>query len=395
VDPSETPPRVAFVNGGILGVSAYAHWLRTTFPDDREIHAEHFVLTEGMTFRERAIRRVMCQRLWPDPRGYFNLDLARFRHELHSGLQARRRLLTRGLGHFDVLHFHRQATAYDSLDLMDQRPSIVSIDCTQSCALQDLTGRLERRSLALNIRQDGEIFRRAAAIVSTSRWAKDELHRAYPGCTAPCQVLYPPVMMDWFDVAWIDGRRARAAAGAVPRVLFIGGDFPRKGGYDLLRAWTAGAFHGRAELTIVTDWPVEGPVPLGVRIVRGVHSHTSAWAAEWRAADIFVMPTRSEAFGLVYQEAAAAGIPAIGSDLNAVPEIIEDGHTGLLVGPKDESALIRALERLIASPTERYDMGRAGRAIVEQRASTSTHRLRLVDLIRSVCRGPAEGRRRS
>jgi hypothetical protein len=60
---------VAFVNGGILGVSAYAHWLRTTFPDDREIHAERFVLTEGMTFRERAIRRVMCQRLWPDPAG--------------------------------------------------------------------------------------------------------------------------------------------------------------------------------------------------------------------------------------------------------------------------------------------------------------------------------------
>ena len=45
------------------------------------------------------------------------------------------------------------------------------------------------------------------------------------------------------------------------------------------------------------------------------------------------MPTRNEAFGLVYQEAAAAGLPAIGSRLNAVPEIIADGDTGLLVTP--------------------------------------------------------------
>ena len=83
-------PRVAFVNGGILGLLSYAKWLRRTFADDRDIHAEHVVLTEQLSLTERITRRVLCQRLWPDPRGWRNVDLARFRHEYHAGLQARR-----------------------------------------------------------------------------------------------------------------------------------------------------------------------------------------------------------------------------------------------------------------------------------------------------------------
>src|SRR6476619_3062877 len=130
-------PRVAFVNGGILGLLSYATWLRATFTDDREIHAEHFVLTEDLTFTDRAIRRLLCQRLWPDLPGMRNVDLARFRREYNAGLLARRRLLARGLDHFDVLHFHRQATAYASLDLMQRVPSIVSLDCTQTGVLDD------------------------------------------------------------------------------------------------------------------------------------------------------------------------------------------------------------------------------------------------------------------
>ena len=126
------PPRVAFVNGGILGLTSYAHWVRRTFADSPRIHAEHFVLSEDLSIRERIVRRILCQKLWPDFRGFHNLDLARFRREMNSGLQARHRLLARGIEHFDVLHFHRQATAYASLDLMERVPSIVSIDCTQT-----------------------------------------------------------------------------------------------------------------------------------------------------------------------------------------------------------------------------------------------------------------------
>lgn len=372
---------MAFVNGGILGLLSYATWLRRTFPDDREIHAEHFVLTEHLSPGERLVRRALCARLWPDRLGARNLDLARYRQELHAGLQARRRLLRRGLDHFDVLHFHRQASAYGSLDLMRRVPSIVSIDCTQTCVLQDATSDLERWSLGFNVRRDGEIFRRAAAIVSTSRWTERDLRRLYPDDGVPVHVLPNPVPLDLFDAAWVDERRARTAVR--PHVLFMGGDFPRKGGNDLLAVWEAGAFAARADLTLVTEWPL-GPLPAGVRQLRGIRSQTPAWVRTWREADVFVMPTRSEAFGLVYQEAAAAGLPAIGSLLNAVPEIVADGETGLLVPPGDRPGLRRALAALIDSAELRDRLGRNARRKIEADAHPDDHRRRLLALVSQV-----------
>jgi glycosyltransferase involved in cell wall biosynthesis len=376
------PPRVAFVNGGILGLTSYAHWARQAFADGRDIHAEHFVLTEDLPVSERIVRRVLCQRLWPDLRGSHNLDLARFRRELNSGLQARHRLLGRGLDHFDVLHFHRQATAYASLDLMTRLPAIVSIDCTQTCVLQDATSALERWSLGFNVRRDGEILRRAAAIVATSRWTAREIVRLYPDCRTPIHVMPNPVRLDLFDRAWVDERQSRS--GARVQCLFLGGDFPRKGGFNLLEAWELGGFAGRADLTLVTGWPLPSPLPAGVSVHTGVSAYTPAWTAAWRAADLFVMPTRNEAFGLVYQEAAAAGLPAIGSRLNAVPEIIDDQETGVLVNPGQIGELTAALDRLISSAELRYRLGRAARRKIERDADPDEHRRRLVALIKQV-----------
>ena len=96
------------------------------------------------------------------------------------------------------------------------------------------------------------------------------------------------------------------------------------------------------------------------------------------------MPTRNEAFGLVYQEAAAAGLPAIGSRLNAVPEIIEDERTGLLVTPGDVAGLTKALDQLISSPDLRAGLGRAARQKIEQDADPHGHRERLVAMIKQV-----------
>src|SRR5258706_338111 len=273
-------PRVAFVNGGILGLSSYASWARRAFAGSRDIHAEHFVLSEDLPLRERIVRRVLCQRLWPDLRGSRNLDLARFRRELNAGLQARHRLLRRGLAEFDVLHFHRQATAYASLDLMARVPAIVSIDCTQACVLQDATSPIERWSLQFNVRRDGAILRRAAAIVSTSQWTAQDVARRYPDCRTPIHVMPDPVQLDLFDRAWSDERRSRP--GARPQCLFMGGDFPRKGGHDLLEAWVRGDFARRADLTLVTGWSLPGPCPPGVRVQTGVRPHSPEWTRVWR-----------------------------------------------------------------------------------------------------------------
>jgi len=77
--------------------------------------------------------------------------------------------------------------------------------------------------------------------------------------------------------------------------------------------------------------------------------------------DIFVHPSRWEGFGLVFLEAMAAEVPIIATKTGAIPEIIEDGKTGLLVPADDGDALSDALSLLLASPPLRKKMGLAGR----------------------------------
>jgi glycosyltransferase involved in cell wall biosynthesis len=73
-----------------------------------------------------------------------------------------------------------------------------------------------------------------------------------------------------------------------------------------------------------------------------------------------------EAFGLAAAEAMAASLPVIASRVGGLPEVVEDGVTGLLVPPGDPQALARALATLLADPQLRLTMGRAGRARAER-----------------------------
>jgi glycosyltransferase involved in cell wall biosynthesis len=72
-----------------------------------------------------------------------------------------------------------------------------------------------------------------------------------------------------------------------------------------------------------------------------------------------------EGFGLVFAEAMAAGLPVVACRAAAVPELVHDGETGLLVPPRTPAALAAALERMLGDDRLRKEMGMAGRARVE------------------------------
>jgi glycosyltransferase involved in cell wall biosynthesis len=376
--------RALFINGGILGLRTFARFVDDAFvrwPAD--IEASQTILSDGLTTGDRVLRRLLCTRLWNDGwAGVKNLDLHRWRAEFNAGLVARHRIreLESVGGRFDVLHFHRQATAYASVARMRETPSIVSMDCTQRPLVEAAQSALERRTYAPNVKRDGEIFRAARLIVCTSQWAADSVRSEYPDCETEIAVMPDPVLLDLFDPAWPEARHARWTAdpNAKPRVLFIGGDFPRKGGYDLLDAWRRGRLWERASLDLVTGWPIAADaLPPGVTLHNSVAAHSDAWRALWRNADLFVLSTRDEAFGLVFQEAAAAGLPAVGTRINAIPELVLHDETGLLVPPGDPDALVTAMDRLIASEEMRRFMGARARALVERAADPDRYRDRL------------------
>jgi glycosyltransferase involved in cell wall biosynthesis len=269
---------------------------------------------------------------------------------------------------------------------MKRVPAIVCLDCTQNLASLETESRLSRASYRANVVHDGCVFRAAAAVVATSAWAARDFAALYPDCASKITVLPIPVDLGAFPAEWLAARAERARdAGYRPRVLFIGGDFPRKGGPDLLEAWLEGGFADAADLELVTDWPIAaGALPSGVTLTRGVTPYSDRWRQLWKRADAYVMPTRHEAFGIVYQEAAASGIPAIGSDINAVPEIIQDGATGCLVRPGDRAGLVQALRAVLESADLRNRMGVAARARVSERASLPVYAARLNAIIDDV-----------
>ncbi len=95
----------------------------------------------------------------------------------------------------------------------------------------------------------------------------------------------------------------------------------------------------------------------------------------YRAADLFVLASRiaedGDRDGLpnVLMEAQSQGLPCLATRLSAIPELIEDGVTGILTGPGDPAALAGALEALIGDPTTRAALGAAGAARVRERFS--------------------------
>ena len=115
-------------------------------------------------------------------------------------------------------------------------------------------------------------------------------------------------------------------------------------------------------------------------------------AALLGAADVFVMACRNrwagleqEGFGIVFLEAAAAGVPQIAGDSGGASEAVVDGVTGLVVGtPGDPGAVAEALRSLLADPMRRRRMGRAARARVRESFDNDVLASRLADALARV-----------
>ncbi|MBA2614563.1 MAG: glycosyltransferase family 4 protein [Actinobacteria bacterium] len=76
--------------------------------------------------------------------------------------------------------------------------------------------------------------------------------------------------------------------------------------------------------------------------------------------DVFVLPSRAENFPISLLEALAAALPVVATRVGGIPEMVEDGRTGLLVEPDDSAALASALDRLATNEEERRRLGCAG-----------------------------------
>jgi glycosyltransferase involved in cell wall biosynthesis len=159
--------------------------------------------------------------------------------------------------------------------------------------------------------------------------------------------------------------------GTVVDLLAVGSVVPRKG-YDILVAALAKVSDLPWRLIIAGDRARDAATAekLDVDIVRlglaGRITFAGAVAPQrllqlYAAADLFVLPSRFEGYGMAYAEAIAHGVPVVGTQAGAIPDTVLAG-AGVLVPPDDVDALCTALRRLIDSPSERERLAAGARA---------------------------------
>jgi len=140
------------------------------------------------------------------------------------------------------------------------------------------------------------------------------------------------------------------------KILFVGTNFLAKGGKILLQAFKIIQKEiPQAKLTIVGCSPKirqEGV------IVKG-YLPTSKLISEYESASLFVLPTFREAFGISFLEAMAYKLPCIGTNIEAIPEIIDDGITGFIVPVNN---FLKLAEKIIVVLTNKSLMKKMGEA---------------------------------
>ncbi|MGE3268754.1 MAG: glycosyltransferase family 4 protein [Chloroflexota bacterium] len=164
----------------------------------------------------------------------------------------------------------------------------------------------------------------------------------------------------------------------MPRLLFVGGDFRRKGG-ELLLEFMRGPIGNQCELHIVTREQVS-PVR-NVFVHRNIGPNDPALLNLFAAADIFVLPSLADCLAVVLMEATAAALPVITTDVGALAEAVQPGESGMLVQAGSGAELSRALGVLIEDAAIRRRMGLAGYALAREKFDASRNGRALLDII--------------
>jgi glycosyltransferase involved in cell wall biosynthesis len=219
-------------------------------------------------------------------------------------------------------------------------------------------------------------LKRAAAIQAWTDWAARSLCSDYGVPQSHIHVLPPGVDTSrWRPTITQDEKR-------LPRVLFIGGDFERKGG-DLLLEVYREQFRGRCELHVVTRPGAITP-GIGVHVHTGLQPNESSLVRLYQSCDILAIPTRADCFSMAGLEAMSSGLPVITCPVGGVADLFTDGIEGCFVAPGDGHSLARALDVLLRQPSRRREMGAAGRGLVMRRYDAHINARKLIDLMEQV-----------
>ncbi len=178
-----------------------------------------------------------------------------------------------------------------------------------------------------------------------------------------------------------------------PLIGFVGRMVAQKGVDVLLRAFVAlRSTLPEAHLLLAGDGPQMAAMLSLARSLRLRKHHFLGWRSDvadiMADIDVLAMPSRWEGFGLVALQATALARPVVASRVSALPEIVEDHITGMLVPPEDPHALARALREVLSMPERGSALGRAGRERLAREFTLERMAESTARVYREVCAQP-------
>jgi D-inositol-3-phosphate glycosyltransferase len=310
---------------------------------------------------------------------------------------------------YDVIHGHYWLSGLAALELR----AAWAVPCahmfhTLGHLKNMVAQRPEEREPERRIDAESEIMSRVDRLVAASPLEKSQMASLYGADPCRAEVIPPGVDLELFTAR--DSETAKAHLGLCPEqhvVLFVGRIEPLKGIDTLLRAMAVATLQiprWREELCVAiiggdADMP---PAQLDAEMARlhdlreqlGIEDLVTFLGARaqddlpdyYSAADLVVMPSHYESFGLVALEAMACGTPVIASRVGGLTYTVLHGVTGLHVPERDPEALAQEIIRLIRNPALRDRMGRQARRVA-QCYGWPTIADRIVDLYGDLARG--------
>ena len=237
----------------------------------------------------------------------------------------------------------------------------------------------DRRARAVS----GLVYQHADRVVAVSSAIRDLLVTGYGVAPERVEVLLPTPA-------------APPAAGSAPPdpgrpvVGLVGRLVPEKGVDVFLRAAAlVSAVVPQARFLVIGDGPLRPDLEhraavLGLAGAVTFTGYRSDASHLLSGLDVLAVPSRSDGSPLVVCEAMAAGVPVVASRVGGLPDLVEDGGSGLLVRPGEAEDLARALVSLLLDPEAARRLGARGRTL----AATRSHE-RLVDRMTQLYAGVA------
>jgi glycosyltransferase involved in cell wall biosynthesis len=249
-----------------------------------------------------------------------------------------------------------------------------------------------------------EMCHEAAFVVTVSDYSRKLLVKKCPDAAGKIHRVYNGINLRKFNVA--PGRSPNVR----PRILSVGRLIEFKGFRDLIAACAELKKRGiEFECEIIGDGPLRDTLQntIAAASLEGIVRLLGALPQEDVAlrladCDVFALASivnsegASDILPTVILEAMAVGRPVVSTRLAAIPEMVRDGESGLLVAPRDVDGLARALESLLRDPQVRARFSTAGRRDVEERFDVDKTAAQLLQLFEAVAvpRAPLRGKSR-